>query len=934
MSIHKNWVPTIVFLLALGARGITAAGLTQEPERQQEPAADEERRKVFERLVDQMRKKAQEQPGQAPAQQQPAPASAQQQPAEQPAPAPAQQQAAEQPAPAPAQQQPAAAPAVPAVARRAPITGNQVQLAYDNADLYEFINQIADSLAITPIIIDPEVKGSVTIHSSAPMARDDVLPLFNLILKNNNTALVKQGNIYQVVPISSAIKKGLEIVDHLPPAPPAPQESPATETPAAGATSRPAAVKPVPQSQPAPPPATAPPGARPAPPQERQKTEGESAVSRLQTHVIRVEFVPVRDLVEPLKLFMTEGGVIMPYERLNMLIVTEYGDSVSKILEVIRMLDNSLVDPELIELIKIKYNASADVVEDLKKIFGGGAKDSATGINFVSLDRLNAILIQGNSRRALGEVKRWVQELDAPSGRSVQTFVYTVENGTGANIAMILGALYGGEGGTTGTGGTGMGGSMAGRGVSQAGVQAGMSGEPMRGGGAYGGSGYGGGGYGGGGYGGYGGGYGGYGGGYGGSGGNMFGGGGYGGGGSMFGGGGYGGGGAFGGGFGGGGQMLGPRLNQGMGMFATILRGGAFTGLQDAVRVVVDELNNTLIVQSSAADYAYILETIKKLDVMPRQVIIDARLFEVELGDSFSLGIAATLQQASGNQNFTTAAISGTTGAIGVATFAMIGSSRELLMTLAAISEKTKVRVLEAPSILALDGTMAKIVVGGEVPYPGASYVPASGGATTSVQYRETGIQLLVVPRISASGTVTLDLAQEVSAPGPSTSTGPTFTKTSVSTTLAVKDGETVAIAGLIRDNEGSSRSGIPVVSNLPLIGALFGRTERHSRRTELLIMITPHVVRTPDRLREMTQELKDSLRNVRKDVDQFKKDVLEDREDARKDRTKQQQQMEKQMEKQRENQEKSVAPVVPEPEKPNETAAPPPAPAPPPRGN
>ena len=99
------------------------------------------------------------------------------------------------------------------------ISGGQLQLSYDNADLYEFINQIASTLAITPIVIDPEVKGTVTIHSSAPMAREDIFPLFNLILKNNNAALVKQGNVYQIVPISSGLKKGLEIIEHLPPAP-------------------------------------------------------------------------------------------------------------------------------------------------------------------------------------------------------------------------------------------------------------------------------------------------------------------------------------------------------------------------------------------------------------------------------------------------------------------------------------------------------------------------------------------------------------------------------------------------------------------------------------------------------------------------------------------------------------------------------------------
>jgi len=149
-----------------------------------------------------------------------------------------------------------------------------------------------------------------------------------------------------------------------------------------------------------------------------------------------------------------------------------------------------------------------------------------------------------------------------------------------------------------------------------------------------------------------------------------------------------------------------------------------------------------------------------------------------------------------------------------------------------------------------------------------------------------------------------------------------------------VKDGETVAIAGLIRTNQNQGRLGIPVISSLPLIGGLFGSTSRSSQRTELLIMITPHVVRTPDRLKEMTQTLKDSLRNVRKEVDGFTEELKEDRQDAQKDRVKQQQQMEKQMEKQRQKQEKTAPPPVPEPEKPSETAPPPPSPAPPPRGN
>ncbi len=820
--------------------------------------SEQERRKVMEKLLEQMKR-----PG-------------------------SDQQQGVRPVP---EQQPGPAP-VPTVVQRAPLGSDQVQLTYDNADLYEFINQIADTLGITPIVIDPEVKGTVTIHSSAPMSREDIFPLFNLILKNNNAALVKQGNIYQIVPTSAAIKRGLEIVDHLPPElPKEKRELPKVNGTSGGAaaparpqqTAPPAPDKaaPQPRAVPVAPQTPPPPGAAAAVPVQGQ-TGTSPAVPRLATHVIRVEFVPVRDLIEPLKLFMTDGGVIMPYDRLNMLIVTDYSDSIAKVMEIIHLLDDNYLNADLIELIKIKYNASTDVVEDLKKIFGAGTKESTTGIYFVSLDRVNSILIMANSKRALEEVKRWIKELDATTGRSVQTFVYTVENSTASNIAMILSALYGGEGGSSGVGGSERG-SAGPFGVgrsAQSGAQGGLVGGTTAtpfgntntggfgntGGGTFGG---GGGAFGSGGSGAFG------------QGSSTYGGGGFGGGG--FGGGGFGGG-YGGGGFYGGGQQLGPRLNQSAGVSSQILRGGAFFGLQDTVRIVTDDMNNSLIVQASAADYAYIAEIIRKLDVLPRQAIIDARIFEVDLTDAFSFGVAATLQAKSG-EHLTTGSTSATTGALSTSTFAFIGNAREILMNIDALRQKTKVRILEAPSVLALDGTVARITVGGEVPYPGGSYIGAAGGTATSVQYRDTGISLIVMPRISASGTVTLDVAQEISSAGAPTSTGPTFNKTSVATTLAVRDGETVAIAGLIRDSNNSARMGVPFFSDIPLLGSLFGRTNRSATRTELLILITPHVIRNPERFQEMTEQLRDSLRNVRKLVDQKKDEYIEDVEAARKDR-------------------------------------------------
>jgi general secretion pathway protein D len=810
----------IVILAALLIGSLSSAAWTfQEPRRT--PASEEDRKRALQSLTKQVQTI---QPSAKPATQ---PAAQPPQPAPQPPPA-------TPPQPAPAQ------PAVPPAATT-PARG-VLQLNFENEDLYNFITQISSTLGLAPLIIDPEVKGSVNLNSG-PMTKEDILPLFTLILKNNNAALIRQGGTYQIVPISSALKRGVDIIEQLPASPSdIPQVDPAKK-PASTTAVRPAT------------------GSTPT-----QEGDSASKTPRLATHVIRAEFIPVKDLVEPIKLFMTEGGVIMPYERLNMLILTDYTDSVARILQIVRMLDNNYLDPDLVELVKINYNASADVVEDLKKMFGAGTKDSATGISFISLDRLNAIFVMASSKRALEEVKAWIKTLDSSSSKNIQTYVYIIENSTASNIAMMLSALYGGEGFSSGTSATGTGGTSAGggavSGARNVGGNVGMGTSASPGSNSpFGGQA----GYAGGQIGGYGGGTGGYGGG------------------QM---GGYGGGGLF-----GGGRQLGPQLNVQRTVTSQVLRGGEFTGLQDTVRMVVDDINNSLIIQATPADYVYISETIKKMDVLPRQALIDARIFEVDLSDSLNFGVNAALQPTSGNSG-TTASL--TNGLLTATTFIPIGSAKEIMASIHALSLKTKVKVLEAPAVLALDGQQAQIVVGREIPYPGTSFTPSVGGSTTSVQYRDTGISLIVVPRISASGSVTMDLVQEVSAPGPPVDVGDSsalsFSKTSVSTTLTVKDGETVAIAGLIRESSSFSRSGIPFLSQIPILGSLFGLTNKGSDRSELIIMITPHVIRTPEKLSEMTQDLKDSLRNVRKYADEKTKEMGEDKEKARDERYEQEQ--------------------------------------------
>jgi general secretion pathway protein D len=750
---------------------------------------------------------------------------------------------------------PQATPATPAPASPPPSsTGKGVQYSFENLDLSDFINIVSNELGISPIIIDPEVKGTVNISSSTSMSRDDLFPLFNLILKNNNAALIKQKanqkDIYQIVPIPVALKRGVEMIERLP----EPSGSkPGSEQPSAN----PNQLKPLDAAAGLFKSLAAAENAKRSPGGATATSIDTSGATHLVTNVIRAEFVPVADLIDPIKLFMTEGGVIMTYPRLNMLILTDYSDSAARVLQIIRMLDNNFLDPDLIELVKINNSSTSDIIDDLKKIFGNG-KDSATAISFISLERLSAILVMASSKRALGEVKGWIEKLDSSSGRNIQTHFYVVQNSTASNIASMLSALYGGGDGSSGqdgraTSATAGSGGPGGSGRNQ-------SGRTQQQGGAYGTAGQMGG---------------------------MTG--------QLSGQGAFGGvnqglssGGLMGSNLSGTGQQLGPQLNVQPTISSQVLRGGEFSGLQDTVHMVVDDINNTLIIQATAADYAYIFETMKKMDVLPRQALIDARVFEVDLTNDLSFGVSSALQPITSTAADHSTGASIDAGSMLANAFNFVGNSREILMKLQLLRTKTKIKVLESPSVLALDGTTASINVGSEVPYPAGGYI-TNGGSSTSINYRKTGVTLMVMPRISASGSVTLNITQEVSATGGEVSVGGTsalsFNVTTVSSNFSVKDGETVAIAGLIRDRKDYSKNGVPFLSEIPLLGSLFGKQSRNVTRSELIILITPHVIRTVERLQEMTQELKDSLRNVRQVTDEHDKERIQDMEDARKER-------------------------------------------------
>jgi general secretion pathway protein D len=187
--------------------------------------------------------------------------------------------------------------------------------------------------------------------------------------------------------------------------------------------------------------------------------------------------------------------------------------------------------------------------------------------------------------------------------------------------------------------------------------------------------------------------------------------------------------------------------------------------------------------------------------------------------------------------------------------------------TLNALSTVTDVTVLSAPKLMVLNNHTATIEVGDQVPIStGSAVSTVTTGApiVTSIQYQDTGIILKITPRVNSGGLVLLDIAQEVSEVEPQLTTAaiqsPSISMRKISTSVAVQDGETVALGGLIKNEIQKGRSTIPLLGSIPILGHLFGDTTGGLIRTELVVLLTPRVVRTPVDARAITKELREKL--------------------------------------------------------------------------
>lgn len=306
---------------------------------------------------------------------------------------------------------------------------------------------------------------------------------------------------------------------------------------------------------------------------------------------------------------------------------------------------------------------------------------------------------------------------------------------------------------------------------------------------------------------------------------------------------------------------------------------GLNIGANAKIDIIADDARNALVVLASPQDYRMVESALKQLDIVPLQVLIEASILEVTLRDDLNYGVEWFFKnsindgrdgkQGRGQLDLGEAGLAAL--APGFA-YTVVDNADQVRIALNALAQESEVNVLSAPSLMVLDNETAMINVGDEIPVPtrqSTSVVDPSAPTVNEIQFRQTGVTLSVTPRVNDSGLVTMDIKQEVSSAVSTTSSdidAPTIQQRQIESVVAINSGETIVLGGLIQDTKTVSEGGIPILHKIPVLGKLFGQTRDEGRRTELLVLLTPRVVRNRDGARELTDEFRKKLLGLRPD--------------------------------------------------------------------
>ena len=528
--------------------------------------------------------------------------------------------------------------------------------------------------------------------------------------------------------------------------------------------------------------------------------------------VVQLQYIAAREMSKILEPLLPEGSILRVDETRNLLMLAGAESEMRHALETVGVFDLDWLAGMSVGLFTLKSVDVKSILPELEMLFGDKSKSPFAGmLRIIPIERMNAVFVVSPRPQYLEQAKVWVERLDRNGGKSgTRLYVYPVQNGNADKIAALLSQVIGGKAAAT---------------TPAASVAPGLTGASLQSSGGVGAS--------------------------------------------------------------AGGSAASASLGSATaaaspGVVATGTGEALGLGAGSTIKVIADRDNNSLLILANGAEYEKIEEAIRKLDVVPRQVLVEVTIAEVTLTGALSYGLewffnsnnnlSGMLFNSNGNTRALPSDPAGTVTPRLPFSAVWRTTGGNISAVLSALASNTKVNVISSPHIMVTDNQVAKINVGSSVPVQGQSTITGATGAaaiTTSVVYVDTGVVLSVRPHINSGGLVTLEISQEVSdVQDGVTTTGlnsPTINKRSAQTTVAVQSGDTMVLGGLIKDDKNAGSSGLPLLSDIPVFGALFGAKSDTTTRRELIITITPRVVNDNQQARDVTAEFRKKLTGMRK---------------------------------------------------------------------
>ena len=627
-----------------------------------------------------------------------------------------------------------------------------ITLNFEGTELYDVITTFCELLKID-YIIEGNVQGKVTLQTFNKIQVEDLYSVLEQILALHNATVTKSGNFYRFLGVEEAARKPLSI--HY------------------GNDSS------IPEKE------------------------------RLIIQIIPLKYISVESMKKIITPLLSLNASFIEIPETNNLMMIEMANNVRRIINVVEALDIDKLASSDIQLYKLNNAESDKVVREMKEIFSsmGYAEAIGESLTFLSLGRLNSILVVNAFERILPTIEFWVNKLDQPvSEGDVSTFVYYVQNGEAGKMSALLSALFQSQESSQSKLKTfdGL--------VKTETTQSDKSKSDNK---------------------------------------------------SKT-------------------QLKTNDTNNKQ----IKLTGGIKDDIEGEVTILPDEDTNALIIRTSPRNYPAILEVIKKLDLLPQQVLIEVLIIDLQVDEATRKGVewilageklgevkinaAGSLATTATTNTILGTSLAGATASLLPGGSLLLENTDRLKAKLELFASDAKTDVLANPILVTSDNKAASISITDEIPVASATMVTNSATpvTSTSVEFKKVGVKLDIFPKINSDNFVNLKIRQEISSKGSDVTTGSvttaSFNTREVNTEVVLKDNQVLVMGGLMRTDTLNTVEGIPGLMDIPYVGKLFSSQSTSTKKTELMIFITPHIISTVEDSSNATREIRKRLSSIK----------------------------------------------------------------------